>query len=240
MILYVNGDSHSVGHGITVDNYGMVKNDPEYAHIGEAPHPNSFPFSYGSVLSQSLPADLVCQGLSGGSWDRVIRLTKQFVYQSRGNIFVLLGLPDSQREEWLHNGVYYQINAIGAENLPLELQTKYKQWVIAKDEHIWYRRSVYMHDTATKLHHWLKQHNVMHLFFCFSQCLNMARAQLSEVTDFGANFFHPYDQDFIYEVWCKKQGFKKDVNGHYGADAHAAWATLLEPYIRKVISDSIR
>lgn len=238
MILYVNGDSHSVGHGITSDNFGMANKDPVYQCIGEAPHPKSFPFSYGAKLSKLLKADLVCQGQSGGSWDRVIRLTKQFVYQSQGDIFVLLGLPDSRREEWFYRNAYYNISGVDEsirKKLPVELHDRYKKYALENDEGIWYRRSVYMHNSATELHNWLNYHNIPHLFFNYTQCFDMAIEQLPKVTDFGVNFVYPYDPQYMYEVWCKNKGFIPDAAYHFGADAHEAWANFLLPYVKEVL-----
>lgn len=233
MILYVNGDSHSVGHGIHHEN-GMMFEDASLNDTSEAPHPANFPYSYGAVLANKLGADLVCQARSGGSIARSIRTTKQFVNQTQGNVFVLIGLPSIEREEWYHEGVYYQINAGGHEVLPAALQQRYKQWVAAWDNqgYDYYRRQKSIYQDVVELHHWLKNKNVKHLLFHTAQVFN------DPGMDFGSNFVEPYgdpDSDFQFCQWLLNRNYRSDSWGHFDAHAHAAWAEFLLPYIRKAL-----
>ncbi len=231
MILYVNGDSHSVGHGIHHEN-GMTYEDANYRDIGEAPHPANIASSYGALVAGKIGADLVCQARSGGSVARVIRMTKQFVFQTRGNLFVLIGWPSFEREEWLHNGVWYQINAGGHDVLPSELQLRYKQWVDRWSEGYNYnQRQKEIHQQVVEFHQWLKHHNIKHLFFNCSQNFE------DPTVDFGDNFVYPYVDNGVrsdYVNWLRRQGFKTDSWGHFGADGHQAWAELLVPYIQRI------
>lgn len=232
MILYVNGDSHSVGHGIRHEN-GMIFEDASLNDSSEAPHPANFPYSYGAVLAKKLSADLVCQARSGGSIARAVRTTKQFVNQTQGNVFVLIGLPSSEREEWYHEGVYYQINAGGHENLPAALQQRYKEWVAAWSAgYNYYNRQPLIHSTIVELHKWLCQRNIKHLFFHTSQVFN------DPGYDFGVNFVGPYgetDSDFQFCRWLLNRNYPADAWGHFGTDGHLAWADFLLPYINKVL-----
>lgn len=232
MILYVNGDSHSVGHGIHHEN-GMIFEDVSLNDSSEAPHPANFPYSYGAVLAKKLGADLVCQARSGGSIARTVRTTKQFVSQTQGNVFVLIGLPSSEREEWYHEGVYYQINSGGYENLPAALQQRYKEWVaIWSAGYNYYNRQPLIHSTIVELHKWLCQRNIKHLFFHTSQVFN------DPGYDFGVNFVGPYgeaDSDFQFCRWLLNRNYPEDAWGHFGADGHIAWADFLLPYINKVL-----
>lgn len=232
MILYVNGDSHSVGHGINHDN-GMIFEDPTLNDSSEAPHPANFPFSYGALLANKLGADLVCQARSGGSVARSIRTTKQFVSQTLGNVFVLVGLPSIEREEWYHGGTWHQINAGGHEKLPQELQTRYKEWVVKwSSGYNYYARQKSIYHDVVELHHWLKKRNVKHLFFHTSQVFN------DPGMDFGNNFLEPYGDpfsDFQFCQWLLNRNYQSDSWGHFGADGHKAWAEFLLPYINKVL-----
>jgi hypothetical protein len=232
MILYVNGDSHSVGHGIHHDN-GMVFEDTSLKDSSEAPHPANFPYSYGAVLANKLDADLVCQARSGGSIARSIRTTKQFVNQTQGNVFVLIGLPSIEREEWYYEGVYYQINSGGHEKLPRELQRRYKAWVADwAGGYDYYRRQQLIYQDIVELHGWLNNRNVKHLFFHTAQVFN------DPGMDFGTNFVEPYgdpNSDFQFCRWLLNRNFKADSWGHFGEDGHRAWAEFLLPYIDKIL-----
>jgi len=233
MILYVNGDSHSVGHGIHHEN-GMIFEDARFRDSSEAPHPANFPYSYGAVLANKLGVDLVCQARSGGSIARSIRTTKQFVNQTIGDVFVLIGLPSIEREEWYYNDTYYQINSGGHEKLPEGLQQRYKEWVAAwaEDGYDYYTRQGLIYYDVVEFHKWLKERNVKHLFFHTAQVFN------DKGIDFGANFVEPYgdpDSDFQFCRWLLNRNYKPDAWGHFGADGHQAWADFLLPYIKNAL-----
>jgi len=233
MILYVNGDSHSVGHGIHHEN-GMMFEDASLKDSSEAPHPANFPYSYSAVLANKLGVDLVCQARSGGSIARSIRTTKQFVNQTQGNVFVLIGLPSIEREEWYYEGVYYQINSGGHENLPDGLQRRYKEWVAAWADggYDYYRRQQWIYQDVVELHQWLNKRDVKHLFFHTAQVFN------DQGMDFGVNFVEPYgdpDSDFQFCRWLLNRNYSADSWGHFGADGHQAWAEFLLPYIKQVL-----
>lgn len=240
MILYVNGDSHSVGHG-TASQHGMTINDPIYSDIDEAPHPANLPLSYGAVVAQQKNWNLVCQAKSGGSLDRAIRTTKQFVYQTMGDLFVLIGVPSFEREEWLHNGIWYQINSGGHEVLPDALQERYKKWVIEKDNAAgWWDQQSVIHNKLYAFHQWLNKHNVKHLFFNTAQPFtNTTRAgKRYDTYNWDEQYFEPYGPSESLGVfcnWCLSQGFTHDSWGHFGTDAHQAWAENLLPNLNRII-----
>jgi hypothetical protein len=233
MILYVNGDSHSLGHG-TGSIHGLTTNDPNYEHIDEAPHPDNLVHSYGALLAKKLNLDLVCQARSGGSLDRAIRTTKQFVYQTQAKLFVVLGVPSTEREEWYHDNQWYQINSSGYEVLPAALHQKYKKWVAAWEQsYNYYQRQITVHESLVNFHQWLDHHNVPHLFFNTMQGIQPDNR--FEIYKWGASFIHPYsDQpgnEWSYYQWLDQQGFKADHWWHYGKDAHIAFADFLYQHI---------
>jgi hypothetical protein len=234
MILYVNGDSHSLGHG-TGNTAGMTTNDPKFSHIDEAPHPDNLPHSYGAVLARDMGMNLVCQARSGGSIARAIRTTKQFVYQTQGKVFVLIGVPSFEREEWIDNhGVWWPINSSGYEKLPAVMQARYRQWVIdwGVGSMKYYHIQEQHHATLIKFHEWLTQHNVKHLFFNTAQTFEPFGR--FEEYDWGLSYYRPYGHhtsDGQFCRWCLDQGFPHDTWGHFGKDAHVAWAQVLKPLI---------
>jgi hypothetical protein len=235
MILYVNGDSHSVGHGINSPD-GLTTNDTKYQHIDEAPHPDNLPDSYGALLANRLNADFVCQARSGGSLDRAIRTTKQFVYQTRGKLFVVLGIPSIEREEWFHEGIWYQINASGHEILPKELQYKYKKWVANWSQaYDYYGRQIKIHQKLVEFHEWLNQHSIAHLFFYTVQgCQPDNRF---DQYDWSTSFINPYSDTpndcWNYHQYLTQKGYIVDSWGHHGKGAHQEFANFLYQYIQQ-------
>lgn len=235
MIIYVNGDSHGVGCGIK-SNSGMTTDSDDYLDIDEAPHPANLPYTYGAVLANKLNANLVCQARSGGSIARCIRTTKQFVYQTKGELLVVIGWPSFEREEWFHNGTWWPINGSGYETLPPTLEVRYKEWVSTLDEsYSFYERQKVIYPLIVEFHEWLLRHKVKHLFFNTAQSF-----QIPSTCDFGNYYVNPYDTWYgnsPYLRWAEAQGFKPvDEWGHYGEDAHQAWAEFLLPYAEKVLN----
>jgi hypothetical protein len=234
MILYVNGDSHSAGHGINSLS-GLTTNDINYQDIDEAPHPDNLHDSYGALLAKKLNVDFVCQARSGGSLDRVIRTTKQFVYQTQAKLFVVVGIPSIEREEWFYQGSWYQINASGYEILPKELQDKYKRWVADWSQaYDYYGRQIIIHQKLVDFHEWLTRHSVSHLFFHTVQ--GCQPDQRFATYDWGTSFVHPYSETpnncWNYFNYLKQRGHQADSWGHYGKHAHQEFADFLYQYIQ--------
>ena len=106
MILYVNGDSHS---------------------LGVMPHDASRK-SFVDILSEYFNLDVVNQACAAASADSVVRKTEHFVSTVTPNL-VLIGWGAWDREEWLHDGKYYNAMEHWNKHLPDELQSKYQIWV---------------------------------------------------------------------------------------------------------------
>jgi hypothetical protein len=234
MILYVNGDSHSVGHG-TAHSAGMCFNDAELQPLGEAPHPANLPHSYGALLAQQLNVNLVCQALSGGSLDRAIRTTKTFLYQNQGPVFVLLGVPSWERTEKFYHYSWWPINYTGHEHLPAGLHKWYKNWILEweRGSMRYYHDQPHIHQQLIEFHAWLDQHQVPHLFFNTAQSF-VIDGRFQE-HDWQGAFVTPYGDHTTpthYLNWCRSQGYVDDEYGHYGKDAHVAWANYLLPHIQ--------
>ena len=70
--------------------------------------------------------------------------------------------------------------------------------------------------------------------------LNFCTYILYSTCDFGNYYVNPYDTWYgnsPYLRWANEQGFKPiDEWGHYGEDAHQAWAEFLLPYAEKVLN----
>ena len=123
MILYVNGDSHSAG-AEAINSHCFAEDDPLFHALGRIPHPDNERVSYGCLLANALYAVLVCDAESGSSNDRIIRTTQEYLKTEKPDA-VIIGWSTWEREEWLHDGQYWQINAGGVA----------KDWPDKSEEH---------------------------------------------------------------------------------------------------------
>jgi hypothetical protein len=220
MILYVNGDSHSAG-AEAVNTFCFAEDDPLYYSLGRIPHPDNERASYGCEIANMMGAILHCDAESASSNSRIIRTTIEYL-ETETPDYVIIGWSTWEREEWLHEGTYWQVNAGGiGHDWPKEIQDRYKSWICdldfyssMKDEH----QSIYI------LHQMLKTKNIKHLFFNSFDSFNNV-----DHFDWGMDYLEPYNRELTYYNWCKAQGYKTvtPTSYHFGADAHRAWADFL-------------
>lgn len=216
MILYVNGDSHSVGHGINTE-CGMTHEDLRYELIKQAPHPENFKDSFGYQIAENLKLSLVCQAASGSSIDRCLRVTRQFVFQTNKNIFLLLGLPALNREEWYYQNKWWQITCGDADRYPAELHTRFKNWLLTHDT-VEYKlqRVLTVTKKIQQLENWLTIQQIPYILF--------------STVDNIPNIDFP-----IYHSWLVEQGIDPDQWQHFKLNGHTAWANYLTPKINDII-----
>jgi hypothetical protein len=175
-----------------------------------------------------LTATLHCDAESAGSNARIVRTTKNYLWNHTPPDLVVIGWSTWEREEWWHTQTerYWQVNAGGmGEDWPEEIKEQYKEWVL----HLDYNPTVNKaHRAIHNFHKFLSQEGINHFFFtCYEPFANV------EQLDWNGCYLNPYDKDSTYYNWCKQNGFKT-VNKnsyHFGADAHAAWAEFLYPQI---------
>jgi hypothetical protein len=223
MILYVNGDSHSAG-AEAVNTYCFASDDPKYKAMRDRPHPDNLEVSFGKKIAAALNCGFATDALSSASNERILRTTKEFVEQKhKSEIFVLVGWSTPEREEWLHEGEYYQINGSGIDSVPDALQDKYKHFVANCDKEHYGQKIRYWENRIFDFHQQLLDQNIKHLFFNTFTPLYLDK-----------NWYGCFVDD-VYCDWLKTQGYKTRHldTFHFGKDAHTAWAKHLIPYIRK-------
>ena len=233
MILYVNGDSNSAA-AEAITPFGFAEDDPNYKHLGRAPHPDNLVVSYGKLLADMLCAELECEAESASSNHRIIRTTKNRLFT---NLFVdvvgdpamvLIGWSTWEREEWWHEGTgkYWQVNAGGiGHDWPDEIKGRYRHYIANLDYDKCVRRA---HDEIYELHLDLKLLNIPHLFFnCFEPFTNVTPV------DWDHSYLEPYNPKFTFYNWLRAHGHQTVYPGsyHFGAAAHADWADLLHQYV---------
>jgi len=252
MIVYVNGDSHSAGAELVQNFDGLFyvfkEDDSRYWRIsntpeGRAPHPECVNLSYGKLLADQLGAELVCDAESGCSNTRIFRTTREYLKTNRPDLLVI-GWSTYEREEWLHDGQYYQVCGGGIKSVPIELVDRYKEYVIhSLDPAVINPKTVKLHQDIVDLHEELDQKQIPHIFFntfhTFHNINNLAYLGLTKKYEWDDNFIDPYTNDAAYYFWLKNQNYQT-VNSesyHYGPAGHRAWAEhLYQNYVQKALT----
>jgi hypothetical protein len=233
VILYVNGDSHSAG-AEAVNSCCFAEDDPLYYGLGRQPHPDNLQSSYGCDIANRLGAILHCDAESASSNDRILRTTREYLKEFTPEL-VIIGWATWEREEWLHNGTYYQVTASGSDSVPDSLQDQYKQWVVEQDYAAREAKMLRWHAQLWDFHNELNEAQIPHLFFnTYSDFGQIRRGQIiTQVApsehDWGTSYLDPYNQNSTYFNWLQLNGYAtvRPDSYHYGAKAHRAWAKYL-------------
>jgi len=229
MILYVNGCSHTAAAEAVLP-HAWACDDGNLWGSGTEPHPINLKASYGQHIADVLKAELVCQASSGGSNDRVIRTTLEWIkhnFASLNNTFMILQWTTWEREEWLHNGIWFQVNASGIDTVPFELQERYKNYVIDIN---WHHKTNDAHAKIWSMHCYLKKLGIRHLFFSGHSTFSDIQNQ----HDWGVNYMHPYSHADSYHNWLKNNGgnYANAASYHFDAKSHRLWAEHVLQYIK--------
>ena len=226
MIVYVNGDSHSAGSE-AVNDYCFAKDDRVYYALGRAPHPDNERVSYGCNIANELYAILHCDAESASSNSRIMRTTRQYIRNEGTPDIIIIGWATWEREEWLHDEVWWQVNAGGVGNdWPDTIKIQYQQYILDLD---WAVAEQQAHENIYQFHQELTDLKIPHLFFNTFNHFNQAPK------DWGNNYISPYDPNLTYYKWLTNQGFKSKPSYHFGADAHKKWAEFLLPHLTQLL-----
>jgi len=228
MILYVNGCSHSAA-AEAANVHAWASDDGCLSGAGAEPHPANLAVSFGRHTADALSAKLICQASSGGSNDRTIRVTLDWIKINQHRLndtFMILQWTTWEREEWFHADRYWQVNASGIDMVPPKLTDRYKQYVINVD---WTVKTLEAHAKIWSLHCYLKQLGVRHLFFSGHNTFS----DIHDQHDWGKNYIQPYSREHSYNAVLIKNNFEyvTPKGFHFGADAHCFWAKYLLQYI---------
>lgn len=228
MILYVNGDSHAAA-AEAVNPYGFACDDSQYYYLGQVPHPDNLAVSWGKKLADMLDRKLNCHAQAGGSNDRIIRTTQDFIHRfgdQRHNWFMIIQWSTWEREEWLHDGVYYQIGASGMDSVPEQLQQRYRQYILDVD---WETVTNAMHEKIINFHELLEENQIPHVFFNGNNHFESIKNHYN----WGTSYIDPYNPKMTYDAILKIHKFQPLAANsyHYGKEAHSFWAQYMLKYI---------
>jgi len=226
VILYVNGDSHSAGAEAVVP-YCFAEDDPLYRGLGRRPHPENERVSYGCLIANELNAILHCDAESASSNSRIIRTTREYLKQYNPD-FIIIGWSTWEREEWLLNDRYWQVNAGGVgHDWPDEIKERYKKYILQID---WDYYEQQAHHEIFSFHKELLEKNIKHLFFnCYSDFVNQP------MQNWNNCYIEPYDPDMTYWKWLSDQGYESNQSYHFRADAHRKWAEFLLSHLTRML-----
>jgi hypothetical protein len=227
MILYVNGDSHTAA-AEAVNPHAFAEDDGQLFYMGRAPHPDNLAVSWGKLLSLTVKASFHCGAESASSNTRILRTTREWLSEHNGYNDVLLIIQWStwEREEWLHNGTYYQVGSSGIDHVPQELQEKYRHFVIGTD---WQLKTEQAHKEIWEFHQELKQLNIKHVFFNG----NTDFGKIVDQFDWGSNYIGPYDSKMTYNSLIRSHNIDtvSPNSWHFGKDGHSFFHRFMLQYI---------
>lgn len=230
MILYVNGDSHTAA-AEAVNRHAFAEDDGDLFYMGRAPHPANLAVSWGRMLSSTIKATFKCDAESASSNQRIMRTTEQWLtntdYDPR-EMLMIIQWSTWERQEWLIDNVYYQINASGIDQVPADYQDRYREFVANVD---WQACTEYWHDAIWQMHLRLQDRGIRHVFFNGNN--DFDRVPADRRFDWGSHFIGPYDPGQTWNQWLRNNGFDTVAPNsyHFGRDAHAAWARFMLQYV---------
>jgi hypothetical protein len=228
MMLYVNGDSHTAG-AEAVNSHAFAEDDPELFYLGRAPHPENLAVTWGKVLSLSLRAAFRCDAESASSNSRILRTIREWLAgggADHPDQLIIIQWSTWEREEWLHDGVYYQVGSSGIDHVPQELQEQYRHYVLGTD---WKTKTEQAHKEIWQFHNELKDQNIRHIFFNG----NKDFSSIKEQKDWGVNYIGPYDPAQTYDAVIRSNGIDTVMpnSWHFGRDGHTSFARFILNYI---------
>lgn len=229
-MLYVNGDSHTAG-AEAVNPHAFAEDDSALFYLGRAPHPENLAVSWGKLLSITLKTGFRCDAESGGSNNRIIRTTTDWL-NGAGKDFpdqlIIIQWSTWEREEWPYDGQYLQIGASGTDDVPPEFRARYKEFIA---NHNWREKTEQSHKEIWQFHKDLKKQKIRHIFF-------NGNNDFSSITDrkeWGTNYIGPYDTALTYDSIIRSQGIDTVMPGswHFGRDGHSEFHRYMLNYIIK-------
>ena len=227
MILYTNGDSHTAA-AECVNNHAFAEDDERYFMMGRAPHPENLEQSWGKLLSQRLSCGFKTDAESASSNNRIMRTTRQWLKKQAKDInrtLYIIQWSTWEREEWLIDDEYYQINASGIDNVPTHFQDAYKNYVAGVD---WKIKTKQAHDEIWQFHLELEQLGAKHIFFNG----NNDFSKIKDQKEWGSSYIAPYNPDHTFNaVVGARCDTVSPASWHYGVDGHRVWAQYITKYI---------
>ena len=226
MILYVNGDSHTAA-AEAVNPYAFAGDDSRLEYLSRVPHPDNLAVSWGRQLATALKTGFHCGAESAGSNARILRTTRKWLADNQNqDKLVVIQWSTWEREEWLIDGIYYQVNGSGIDIVPKDYQLKYKEYIALLN---WQQRTEAAHQQIWDFHQELLNQKIPHVFFNG----NNDFSRIVEKKDWGTNYIGPYDPTLTYDAVIRSHGIDtvSPKSYHFGPDGHNQWFRYILNYI---------
>lgn len=230
MILYVNGDSHTAA-AEAVNPHCFAEDDSDLYMLGRQPHPANIAVSWGQQLAKLINAEFYCDAESAASNARIMRTTRDWIHKNYNRLdrtVMVIQWSTWEREEWMYEGQYWQVNASGIDHVPAALQDRYKQFIITVN---WARCAEQAHREIWKFHQELQRKNIQHVFFNG----NSHFESMPNPANWSRCYMNPYNAQLTYTNLLKTTGFStvNPQSWHFGVDAHSFWANYVLQYIKQ-------
>ena len=201
MLLYANGDSHSLG---------------AYMDAGDQ--------SFVQLVAKHFNLDLFNQSAGGSPATRIIRTTQDYLAKNKPQL-VLIGWGTWEREEWVYNNEYYNVMSGWYLHLPDPLRARYDTWVGQQTYDTLVKKSCIVHEQIHRFHKLLDTCNIPHLFF---NCMYDFQGVSKDMQyDWKTSYIGPYEGDKSYMWYLKNKQYEHDKWFHFPQEAHAEWANVL-------------
>ena len=230
MILYVNGDSHTAAaEAANTHVFACDDGNDEHWRLGRRPHPDNDRVSWGFGLANLLSSDYVNESESASSNHRIMRTARAWIESNPAawaDLLVIIQWSTWEREEWLIDGEWYQINASGQDQVPRAYQDQYRQYILDVD---WVRCTQAWHHRIWLFHRDLQRRNIRHVFFNGNNYFG--EAPLVEL-DWHDCYIEPYSRSGTYDQILRANGYQtvNPDSWHFGPDAHCFWAHYVLQY----------
>ena len=230
MRIYVNGDSHAAA-AEAVNQHAFAEDDSRYFYLGRAPHPANKRVSWAQRLSEVIKATLYLDAESASSNQRIMRTTREWIDRQRSwlpETVIIIQWSTWEREEWWIDGTTYQVTASGIDDVPVNYQDRYRQWIADMD---WQRVTERAHAEIWQFHQELEDLGARHIFFNGNN--HFGKIPENQQRSWGTSYIGPYDAQSTYDQWLKSHGHHtvSPKSWHFGEDAHAAWSRFMLQYI---------
>lgn len=229
MRLYVNGDSHTAA-AEAVNTYAFAEDDPALFYMGRAPHPDNLAVSWCRKVSDALKSVLHCDAESASSNQRIMRTTREWIKENQpwlSETVMIIQWSTWERQEWLIDGTYYQINASGIDDVPASHQEQYKQFVATVD---WNKVTEQAHNDIWDFHVELQELGIKHVFFNGNN--HFGDIAVEQRKDWLNCYIKPYDPKSTYSQLLLSNGFDTVApnSWHFGKNAHRFWGRFMLQY----------
>jgi hypothetical protein len=216
-----------------VNAHAFAEDDPALNYLGRLPHPANLAVSWGRNLADAVKAAFKCDAESAASNARIMRTTRCWIQQhpnAVSDMLMVIQWSTWERQEWLIDGTYYQINASGTDVIPASHQQAYKEYIAGIDWNQCTRRA---HEEIWQFHLELEEKGIRHVFFNGNNHFGKIPGQ--DHKNWGVNYIGPYNSQMTFNQWLLDHGHETVApnSWHFGKAAHGAWSRFVLQYVIK-------